>query len=33
MRIAVGSDHAGFLLKEHLATVAAKLGHDVLDLG
>jgi ribose 5-phosphate isomerase B len=33
MKIAVGSDHAGFLLKEHLAATAASFGHDVIDLG
>ena len=33
MKIAVGSDHAGFLLKEHLAATAAALGHEVIDLG
>jgi ribose 5-phosphate isomerase B len=33
MRIAVGSDHAGFHLKEHVKTVLAALGHDVVDVG
>ena len=33
MRIAVGSDHAGYLLKEVLAAHLAELGHDVDDLG
>jgi ribose 5-phosphate isomerase B len=33
MKIAVGSDHAGFLLKQHLAATAAELGHEVVDLG
>ena len=33
MRIAVGSDHAGFPLKEHLASWLAELGHAVYDLG
>jgi ribose 5-phosphate isomerase B len=33
MRIAVGADHAGFLLKEHLKGTLARLGHDVDDLG
>jgi ribose 5-phosphate isomerase B len=33
MRIAVGSDHAGYLLKQFLATHLAQLGHDIDDLG
>ena len=33
MRIALGSDHAGFPLKQHLAGVLRAEGHDVLDLG
>ena len=33
MRIAVGSDHAGYPLKEHLATWLAESGHAVYDLG
>ncbi len=33
MRIAFGSDHAGYELKELLARFAAELGHEVLDLG
>ena len=33
MRIAVGSDHAGFHLKEHVKAVLAALGHDVVDVG
>jgi ribose 5-phosphate isomerase B len=32
-RIALGSDHAGFELKQHLADVLRSGGHDVLDLG
>jgi RpiB/LacA/LacB family sugar-phosphate isomerase len=33
MRVAVGSDHAGFLLKDNLVTFLRGSGHDVLDLG
>ena len=33
MRIAIGSDHAGFPLKEHLASWLAETGHAVYDLG
>jgi len=33
MRIAVGSDHAGFELKESLKEKLSRGGHDVLDLG
>jgi ribose 5-phosphate isomerase B len=33
MRVAVGSDHAGFDLKEILRAELAALGHDVTDLG
>ena len=33
MRIAIGSDHAGFELKQHLATLVAAAGHAVTDLG
>ncbi len=33
MRIAIGSDHAGFLLKEHLKQTLARLGHAVDDHG
>lgn len=33
MRIAIGSDHAGFTLKQHLAEQLRTAGHEVLDLG
>jgi ribose 5-phosphate isomerase B len=33
VRIAVGSDHAGFHLKEHVKHVLAEAGHDVVDVG
>jgi ribose 5-phosphate isomerase B len=33
MNIAVGSDHAGFQLKEHLTQLLRGLGHEVMDLG
>ena len=33
MKIAIGSDHAGFKLKKLLAAYLEKKGHDVLDLG
>ena len=33
MRIAIGADHAGFLLKEHLKETLARLGHTVDDHG
>jgi ribose 5-phosphate isomerase B len=33
MRIAVGSDHAGYPLKQFLSAHLADLGHDVDDLG
>ncbi len=32
-RVAIGSDHAGFDLKSHLAGVLRQTGHDVLDHG
>jgi ribose 5-phosphate isomerase B len=32
-RIAIGSDHAGFDLKSHLAAWLREAGHEVLDLG
>src|SRR5687768_8996388 len=33
MRIAIGADHAGFALKQHLLTVLTTLGHDIDDHG
>jgi ribose 5-phosphate isomerase B len=33
VRIAIGSDHAGFALKAHLVGVLGAQGHDVVDLG
>ena len=33
MRIAIGSDHAGFSLKQHLIATLRRLDHDVEDLG
>jgi ribose 5-phosphate isomerase B len=33
MRIAIGADHAGFALKQHLIDTLARLGHDVDDRG
>jgi ribose 5-phosphate isomerase B len=32
-RIALGSDHAGFELKEHFCALLASQGHDIADLG
>jgi ribose 5-phosphate isomerase B len=33
MKIALGADHAGFALKEHLRSFLAQAGHEVEDLG
>jgi RpiB/LacA/LacB family sugar-phosphate isomerase len=33
MRIAIGSDHAGFSLKQHIMQFLKAAGHDILDLG
>jgi ribose 5-phosphate isomerase B len=33
MRIAIGADHAGFPLKQHLVATLARLGHVVQDRG
>ena len=33
MRVAIGSDHAGFELKQHFVNVLADWGHEVIDFG
>jgi len=33
VRVAIGSDHAGFALKEHLIETLKSLGHEVVDFG
>ena len=33
MKLAIGADHAGFLLKEEVRAYLEKLGHEVIDLG
>ena len=33
MRVSIGSDHAGFALKQHLVATLTRLGHEVVDLG
>lgn len=33
MRLVIGSDHAGFKLKQELAAYLRQLGHDVCDVG
>jgi ribose 5-phosphate isomerase B len=33
MRIAIGADHAGFVLKQHLIDTLSRLGHHVEDRG
>lgn len=33
MKVAFGSDHAGYELKQHVIETARSLGHEVIDLG
>ena len=33
MRVAIGADHAGYLLKQHLISTLRGLGHEPVDLG
>jgi ribose 5-phosphate isomerase B len=33
MRIAIGADHAGYALKQHLVSTLRRLGHEVDDFG
>jgi len=33
VRVSIGSDHAGFLLKQHLVETLTQLGHEVVDIG
>jgi len=33
MRIAIGADHGGFLLKADVAALLSQLGHEVVDVG
>ena len=33
MRIAIGADHAGYDLKQHLLGTIAELGHEAIDMG
>jgi ribose 5-phosphate isomerase B len=33
MKLAIGSDHAGFEMKQQIAEFARSLGHDVIDCG
>jgi ribose 5-phosphate isomerase B len=33
VRVAIGSDHAGFALKSHLSETLRSLGHQVFDMG
>src|SRR3954470_11898398 len=33
MKVSIGSDHAGFLLKQHFIQVLGEWGHEVIDCG
>jgi ribose 5-phosphate isomerase B len=33
VKLALGSDHAGYLLKQHLLNFLASLGHELVDVG
>lgn len=33
MKVAIGSDHAGFELKQHLGNKLKELGHQIIDVG
>ena len=33
MRIAVGSDHRGYLVRNHIIELLARLGHEAIDMG
>ena len=33
MKVSIGSDHAGFLLKQHFVQVLTEWGHEVIDCG
>lgn len=33
MRIAIGADHAGYIMKSHLIQTLRNLGHEVVDVG
>ena len=33
MKVAIGSDHAGYPLKQHLLKLLAELGHETVDFG
>lgn len=33
MRIAIGADHAGYIMKSHLTQTLRNLGHEVVDVG